>query len=129
AEPGEALPYQVVKLVRAPAQRDELRERIARRFDVMLAAGFEAEVQRLLGRGDLAPDMPSLRSVGYRQMVGYLLGEYDRPTMVTRAVQATVQYAKRQMTWLRAEQGATWLPEDRVAALGSALKIVAPIAT
>ncbi len=129
AEPGEALPYRVVKLVRAPAQRDELRERIARRFDVMLAAGFEAEVQRLLGRGDLAPDMPSLRSVGYRQMVGYLLGEYDRPTMVTRAVQATVQYAKRQMTWLRAEQGATWLPEDRVAALGSALKIVAPIAT
>jgi tRNA dimethylallyltransferase len=129
AEPGEALPHRVVKLVRAPAQREELRERIARRFDAMLAAGFEAEVQRLLDRGDLAPDMPSLRSVGYRQMVGYLLGEHDRPTMVTRAVQATVQYAKRQMTWLRAEQGATWLPEDRLAALDSALKIVAPIAT
>lgn len=129
AEPGETLPYGLVKLVRAPAHRDQLRERIGRRFDAMLAAGFEAEVQRLLDRGDLAPDLPSLRSVGYRQMVGYLLGQYDRDTMTTRAVQATVQYAKRQMTWLRAEAGASWLPDGPSAALDAALKIVAPIAT
>jgi tRNA dimethylallyltransferase len=129
AEPGESLPYGLVKLVRAPAHRDQLRERIARRFDAMLAAGFEAEVQRLLDRGDLAPDLPSLRSVGYRQMVGHLLGEYDRDTMITRAVHATVQYAKRQLTWLRAEEGASWLPDGPSAALDAALKIVAPIVT
>jgi tRNA dimethylallyltransferase len=129
AEPGESLPYGLVKLVRAPADREQLRERIAGRFDAMLAAGFEAEVQRLLDRGDLAPDLPSLRSVGYRQMVGYLLGEYDHATMVARAVHATAQYAKRQMTWLRAEQGANWLPHDPSAALDAALKIVASIAT
>jgi len=129
AEPGESLPYGLVKLVRAPADREQLRERIAGRFDAMLAAGFEAEVQRLLDRGDLAPDLPSLRSVGYRQMVGHLLGEYDHATMVARAVHATAQYAKRQMTWLRAEKGANWLPDDPSAALDAALKIVASIAT
>jgi tRNA dimethylallyltransferase len=129
AEPGESLPYGLVKLVRAPADREQLRERIAGRFDAMLAAGFEAEVQRLLDRGDLAPDLPSLRSVGYRQMVGHLLGEYDHATMVARAVHATAQYAKRQMTWLRAEKGATWLLDDPSAALDAALKIVASIAT
>jgi tRNA dimethylallyltransferase len=129
AEPGETLPYGLVKLVRAPADRGLLRERIGRRFHSMLAAGFEAEVQRLLGRGDLAPDLPSLRSVGYRQMVGYLLGECDRATMVARAINATAQYAKRQMTWLRAEEGAHWLPDEPSAALEATLKIVARIAT
>jgi tRNA dimethylallyltransferase len=127
--PGDALPYGLVRLVRAPVERDVLRERIARRFHAMLAAGFEAEVQRLLDRGDLAPDLPSLRSVGYRQMVAHLLGEYDRATMATRAIQATAQYAKRQMTWLRAVEGATWLPDGSSAALDAALKIVARIAT
>jgi tRNA dimethylallyltransferase len=129
AEPGVALPYGLVKLVRAPADRDRLKERIGQRFHAMLAAGLEAEVQRLLDRGDLAPDLPSLRSVGYRQVVGHLLGEFDRPAMVARAIQATAQYAKRQMTWLRAESGATWLPEGPGAALDAALKIVAPITT
>jgi tRNA dimethylallyltransferase len=129
AESGEALPYGLVKLVRAPADRDLLRERIGQRFRAMLAAGLEAEVQGLLDRGDLAPDLPSLRAVGYRQVVGHLLGEYDRATMVARAVQATAHYAKRQMTWLRAEAGATWLPEDPVAALEAALKIVEPMTT
>ena len=129
AEPGEALPYGLVKLVRAPSEREGLRERIARRFDAMLAAGFEAEVRRLLDRGDLAPDLPSLRSVGYRQMVGHLLGEYDHATMGGRAVHATAQYAKRQMTWLRGEGNATWLPEAPAAAREAALKIVESMAT
>lgn len=129
AEPGQPLPYGLVKLVLAPAGRELLRERIVQRFHAMLAAGFEAEVQGLLDRGDLSPDLPSLRAVGYRQMVGHLLGEYDRATMVARAIQATAQYAKRQMTWLRAEAGAAWLPEGRASALDAALKIVVPIAT
>ena len=123
-EPGEPLPYRVLKLVLSPPDRETLHQRIGGRFHGMLAQGFEAEVQRLLDRGDLAPDLPSLRAVGYRQMVSYLLGACDRPTMIERAITATRQYAKRQMTWLRAERGAVWLPEPAAEALGQALKMV-----
>jgi len=129
AEPGEPLPYRVLKLALTPPDRETLHERIGRRFHEMLAQGLEAEVQRLLDRGDLAPDLPSLRAVGYRQMVAFLLGEGDRPTMVERAVTATRQYAKRQMTWLRAERDATWLPERSPEALREALKMIEGAAT
>jgi len=129
AAPGEPLPYRVLKLVLPPPDRATLHERIGRRFHEMLALGFEAEVQRLLDRGDLAPDLPSLRAVGYRQMVRFLLGECDRTTMIERAITATRQYAKRQMTWLRAEQGAAWLPGPAPGALEQALKMVEAAAT
>jgi tRNA dimethylallyltransferase len=119
----------VLKLVLTPPDRETLHERIGRRFHEMLAQGFEAEVQRLLDRGDLAPDLPSLRAVGYRQMVAFVLGECDRPTMVERAITATRQYAKRQMTWLRAERDAAWLPEPTPDALREALKMVERAAT
>jgi tRNA dimethylallyltransferase len=108
----DALPYRLVKLARAPREREVLRTRIARRFTQMLEQGFEAEVQRLLERGDLSPELPSMRSVGYRQMLEYLSGAYDHASMVEKAVNATRQLAKRQMTWLRSETGLTWLFDD-----------------
>ncbi len=108
AGPGEPLPYTVIKLVVAPSDREVLRERIAARFAAMLAAGFEEEVARLRARGDLSPDLPSMRAVGYRQMWAYLEGRLDRAAMEERAVAATRQLAKRQFTWLRAEAGAHW---------------------
>jgi tRNA dimethylallyltransferase len=126
---GGGLPYRVLKLVRAPADRSALHERIARRFQSMLERGFESEVRGLLARGDLAPDLPSLRSVGYRQMVRHLLGEYDFPTMVERAVHATRQLAKRQYTWLRGEREAVWLVDEARGAVAHALKILAGVAT
>ncbi len=127
---GEArLPYRPVKLVLAPADRHALDEPIARRLGLMLERGLEAEVRALLARGDLAPDLPSLRSVGYRQMVHYLLGEWDHPTMVERAVNATRQLAKRQYTWLRAEREAVWLTGDAAGALAQALKRLAGVAS
>ena len=110
--PPAAFPYRVLKLVLAPAGREELRERIAERFGQMLEAGFEDEVARLLARGDLDPELPAMRAVGYRQMAEYLLGNIDRPTMVQRAVDATRQLAKRQMTWLRREPEAHRLSGD-----------------
>jgi tRNA dimethylallyltransferase len=126
---GEArLPYRPVKLVRAPTDRHALDEPIARRFGLMLQRGLEAEVRALLARGDLAPDLPSLRSVGYRQMVLYLLGEWDHATMVERAVNATRQLAKRQYTWLRAEREAAWVVGDAAGALAQALKMLAGVA-
>jgi tRNA dimethylallyltransferase len=66
----------------------------------------------LVARGDLDPDMPSMRSVGYRQVWGWLRGEFDRGEMVERGQAATRQLAKRQMTWLRSERGCIWLDES-----------------
>ena len=107
-----ALPYRLLKLVRAPRDRAVLRERIARRFGQMLDAGFEAEVRALLDRGDLSPDLPSMRSVGYRQMLEYLRGDYAQGVMMEKAINATRQLAKRQMTWLRSEPELHWLYDD-----------------
>ena len=96
-----ATPYRFAACALLPQDRRRLHRAIAERFDAMLAAGFENEVRRLYARGDLSPDLPSIRSVGYRQMWGWLAGEYDRDTMVKKGVAATRQLAKRQITWLR----------------------------
>jgi len=109
---GEPLPYRVVKLVRAPRDREALHRRIAQRFRAMLEAGFETEVRGLLARGDLSPSLPALRSVGYRQMLNFLLGMCTKDQMVERAVIATRQLAKRQFTWLRADAECHWLEEE-----------------
>lgn len=109
----QALPYRLLKLARAPRERSVLRERIARRFQQMLQLGFEDEVRALLARGDLRPDMPSMRAVGYRQMLEYLGGACDHAAMVERAINATRQLAKRQMTWLRSEPELRWLFDDQ----------------
>jgi tRNA dimethylallyltransferase len=106
------LPYRLLKLARAPAERAALHRRIARRFEEMLAFGFEDEVRRLWERGDLTPELPSMRCVGYRQMLQYLLGEYTFAAMAEKAIAATRQLAKRQMTWLRAERDCIWIFDE-----------------
>jgi len=103
------LPYRLVKLVRAPRERSVLHERIARRFRHMLDLGFEEEVRRLWARGDLTTVMPSMRCVGYRQMLKYLFREYNFVQMVQGGIVATRQLAKRQYTWLRTEADCHWL--------------------
>lgn len=117
------LPYRVVKLARAPRERSVLHDRIAKRFREMLDAGFEAEVRDLLGRGDLTPDLPSMRCVGYRQMLKYLDGGYNYDEMVQRGIAATRQLARRQLTWLRAEPGCEWVTDD-VHPLDTALSVL-----
>lgn len=102
-------PYRTLKLIRGGGDRGALRARIAERFLAMLDAGFEDEVRRLLARGDLDPELPAMRAVGYRQMAAFLRGEMDRETMVQRAIDASRQLAKRQLTWLRQEADACWL--------------------
>lgn len=109
---GEAMPYRAIKLVRAPRARSVLHRRIEGRFRRMLEAGFEQEVRGLLARYELDDDMPSLRSVGYRQMAAHLRGEYSRERMIEKAISATRQLAKRQMTWLRSEPDAQWLDDE-----------------
>lgn len=121
AAQGEPMPYRAIKLVRAPRDRQVLHWRIERRFLDMLQAGFEQEVRALIARGDLDPELPSMRAVGYRQMWAWLHGEYGREEMIRRAIAATRQLAKRQMTWLRSEPGAIWLDEATEDVTGLAL--------
>jgi tRNA dimethylallyltransferase len=111
AAPGEQMPYRAIKLIRSPESREDLHKRINQRFIAMLQAGFVAEVEGLVARGDLDPDMPSMRSVGYRQVWAWLRGECSEAEMIERAQAATRQLAKRQMTWLRSERDAIWLQE------------------
>jgi tRNA dimethylallyltransferase len=101
-------PYHVAKIVISPRDRSELYRRIDQRFDQMLEAGFIEEVETLYRRGDLTLSMPSMRAVGYRQVWQYLDGQWDFETMRTKAMTASRQYAKRQLTWLRAEPDCTW---------------------
>ncbi len=112
AAAGSPMPYRAIKLVRSPASRARLHERIDQRFLAMLENGFVEEVEQLVARGDLDPDLPSMRSVGYRQVWGWLRGEFDRDEMIGRGQAATRQLAKRQMTWLRSEKSCHWLDED-----------------
>ena len=105
-----AAPWQgpIIKIVVAPGDRTELRQRIISRFHAMLEQGLIAEVQALRKRGDLDRDRPAMRSVGYRQVWDYLSAELDYEEMISKAVIATGQLAKRQMTWLRKETEAQW---------------------
>lgn len=100
---GSRFPYRRIKIAIMPADRIELRQRIRLRFDKMLQQGFIEEVETLYKRGDLHADMPSIRAVGYRQVWAYLSGEYGYDEMREKAIIATAQLAKRQMTWLRKE--------------------------
>ena len=81
--------------------RGVLHERIRQRFDAMLRLGLIDEVKSLKKKYRLNAAMPSMRAVGYRQVWEYLEGNTDKDTMRERAVAATRQLAKRQLTWLR----------------------------
>jgi len=97
-----ALPFDLLPFALEPSDRSVLHARIAARFDAMLQDdGLIAEVQRLRGRGDLHPGLPSMRCVGYRQAWEYLDGDYDLHSLREKGIAATRKLAKRQLTWLR----------------------------
>ena len=112
-ENKQSIPYDLCQIAIAPNDRKHLHERIYERFVKMLSNGFEEEVRALYDRGDLRSDMPSIRSVGYRQMWGYFDGEYDYDRMLDKGVVATRQLAKRQFTWLRSWQSLDWIYTDK----------------
>lgn len=111
---GESLPYKVHQFAITPKDRAVLHQRIEQRFANMIEAGFEQEVRALYERGDLHPDLPSIRCVGYRQMWEYLDGNCDLDEAVFRGICATRQLAKRQITWLRSWHDLTWLDSSDV---------------
>ena len=109
---GDPLPYKVLQFAIAPSERAELHQRIALRFQQMLAQGFEEEVRVLYERADLHPELPSIRCVGYRQMWDYLAGDVSYDEMIARGLAATRQLAKRQLTWLRSWPEVRWLDSN-----------------
>lgn len=92
-----------------PANRDTLSARLEARFHEMMRLGFLEEVRALRARGDLTAAHPAVRAVGYRQLWEHLDGQFPLPEAVRRGITATRQLAKRQMTWIRSEQGLTWV--------------------
>ncbi|OGU20035.1 MAG: tRNA (adenosine(37)-N6)-dimethylallyltransferase MiaA [Hydrogenophilales bacterium RIFOXYD1_FULL_62_11] len=96
-----ALPYRVLQLALIPSDRAVLHQRIATRFDAMLADGLIDEVKRLRRIPGLSAGLPAMRAVGYRQAWAYLNGEIDLKGLREQGLAATRQLAKRQLTWLR----------------------------
>lgn len=93
--------YEFISIGLLPENRAWLHERIAKRFHLMLKQGFLDEVKQLHDRGDLSPDLPSIRAVGYRQAWMYLDNKISYDEFVEQGIVATRQLAKRQITWLR----------------------------
>jgi tRNA dimethylallyltransferase len=104
----ETSEYSYLKVALAPADRAVLHEIIERRFRSMMQQGLLDEVRGLRARGDLHAELPSMRAVGYRQLWEHLEGGVSLEEAVRRGIVATRQYAKRQLTWLRAEPDVRW---------------------
>jgi tRNA dimethylallyltransferase len=116
--------YEIHAFALAPSDRALLHQKIEQRFYQMLAMGLVAEVALLFKRGDLNSNMPSMRAVGYRQVWQYLEAKYTFDEMVYKAIVATRQLAKRQLTWLRSLSDIMWLSNTRLASLSAVVHCV-----
>lgn len=102
-------------------ERQALYKRIHLRVDTMLASGFVEEVHNLLHQG-YHPDLNSMKSLGYKEIVGFLIGDLDLLTAIALMKRNTRHYAKRQLTWFRKYQNVTWIyrkpdePADQLSA-------------
>ncbi len=125
----EPLPFRPIQLALIPSDRDALHQRIEQRFDRMLAEGFVEEVRQLYQRGDLSPDLPSMRAVGYRQVWEYLAGNTTESEMRAAGIAATRQLAKRQLTWLRSWSNLHSIPVSEPFSLEKVTQAVLKILT
>jgi tRNA dimethylallyltransferase len=103
--PSALAPYRLRRWALVPTDRTALNERLAGRFNTMMAHGFLREVEALHRKGDLSADHPAMRAVGYRQLWAHLDGALALPEAVKRGIAATRQLAKRQLTWIRSDAG------------------------
>lgn len=106
---ASSIPYRVCQFALAVPDRSVLHQRIELRLRQMFDQGFVDEVRELKARSDLHTDLPSIRAVGYRQVWQYLQGEYTLEEAFEKALIASRQLAKRQLTWLRAWPELHWL--------------------
>ena len=114
--------WQIPVISLEPQDRAWLHERIALRFEQMMAAGFMDEVRALRARGDLHPDLPSMRCVGYRQAWQGLDEDWSETAIRDRGIFATRQLAKRQITWLRSMPDRTVISADSPDAVSELLE-------
>ncbi|MGZ8993592.1 MAG: tRNA (adenosine(37)-N6)-dimethylallyltransferase MiaA [Burkholderiaceae bacterium] len=106
-EAERSAPLQLSTIALMPADRSQLHKRIEQRFDAMLNSGFVEEVRALRTRSGLHPNLPSMRSVGYRQAWQFIEGQTTFDQFRAAGIAATRQLAKRQITWLRSMTDAT----------------------
>ena len=110
-----------------PEDRNVLHQQIADRFQQMLRDGLVNEVNSLFQRGDLYEMLPSIKSVGYRQVWQHLAGELSYDEMVEKSIIATRQLAKRQLTWLRSWDNLRSLRDPSGESMNTILKYVESI--
>ncbi|OGT40133.1 MAG: tRNA (adenosine(37)-N6)-dimethylallyltransferase MiaA [Gammaproteobacteria bacterium RIFCSPHIGHO2_12_FULL_38_14] len=116
--------YAIQHIALYPKDRNKLHEKIKQRFYGMLEQGFVKEVERLYERSDLSITLPSIRSVGYREMWAYLSSAITYDEMVEQALASTRQLAKRQMTWLRSFKDISMFDPDASRFLDDILKYI-----
>lgn len=121
---NELFPYRYVSLAIAPKERKILHDQIALRCHQMFETGFVDEVKCLYVRGDLTMSLPSIRSVGYRQVWEYLEGRLSKDIVIDKCIIATRQLAKRQLTWLRSWPDIHWLDSLSTSLLSDALAFI-----
>ena len=119
------LPYRIAKIILSPFDRKVLHARIESRYRTMISNGFVNEVKSLFKREDCHPNLPSIRAVGYRQAWSYLTGEYDEDTFIDKAIIATRQMAKRQLTWLRAQEDGVWFDSGQGLPIKNVMRFLA----
>ncbi len=107
--------------------RETLYQRCEERLNSMIKNGFLDELATLYRRGDLHPDLPAIRAVGYRQFWDYCAGRVDLETARQAALVATRRLAKRQLTWLRAEPGVVWIDPARPGAMARLKRLAARV--
>ena len=103
----------IIKIIIVPNNRGKLYADIEKRFLKMLEDGLVEEVKQLYDRGNLKSNLPAIRLVGYRQIWSYLNGDLSYKEMINKAIIATRQLAKRQITWLQSEQNALRIENNR----------------
>lgn len=117
-----------VKLFGLTMSRRALYDRINERVDDMIRAGLIEEVESLLDKG-CSPEMPSMKGLGYKQIAGYLVGEYDFPTAIELLKRDTRRFAKRQYTWFRADPTIKWIDVERLSVVETSEAIAALLKT
>lgn len=122
-----SLSFRVCNLAVSPEAREILHQRIADRFVEMLASGLIEETQSLLSDPRVTPELPALRSAGYRQVCEFLAGRLTHSALSEKGIIATRQLAKRQLTWLRHWPEVRWFASDRPHLLQSVTDVIADI--
>jgi len=125
---AEPPPFATAAFALLPSDRAQLYAKIDQRFLEMMAEGFLDEVRALRARGDLDADLPSLRSVGYRQLWAHLEGACGLPEAVAAGQRATRNLAKRQLTWLRSEPSWIGIPSLEDQELVPILRVMSTVA-